>query len=144
MRPWRLRRTASVEPPADVAELLNQDGAKVATRARTYLLDGKQVLAATSYLPADLVAGTRILDEDTGPGGIYARLADLGHGPAHFREDIVSRMPTKAEAERLQVAPGTPVFVVTRTAVTEAGDPVEVNVMTLDAGSYVLRYDFDA
>ena len=26
----------------------------------------------------------------------------------------------------------------------DAGDPVEVNVMVMDAGAYVLRYDFDA
>lgn len=53
-------------------------------------------------------------------------------------------MPTKAETEELAIPAGTPVFVLTRTAVTEAGDPVEVNVMVMDAGAYLLRYDFDA
>ncbi|MGW2092442.1 GntR family transcriptional regulator [Promicromonospora sukumoe] len=132
-----------VEAPRDVAAIFDSNE-KVATRRRRYSLDDKPVIVATSYLPADLVAGTRILDEDTGPGGIYARLADIGQSPAHFREDILSRMPTKAETEELAIPAGTPVFVLTRTAVTEAGDPVEVNVMVMDAGAYVLRYDFDA
>lgn len=134
---------AEADAPADVAAILDS-GAKVATRRRRYVLDGKPVIVATSYLPAKLVAGSQVLEEDTGPGGIYARLAELGHAPAHFREDIVGRMPTKAESEELAVPAGTPVFVLTRTAVTEQGDRVEVNVMVMDAGSYVLRYDFDA
>jgi GntR family transcriptional regulator len=107
-------------------------------------MDGKPVLSATSYLPAKLVAGSRIVERDTGPGGIYARLADLGHAPAHFREDIVARMPTKAERETLKLQAATPVYVITRTAVEEDGTPVEVNAMTADASAYVLRYDFDA
>jgi GntR family transcriptional regulator len=53
-------------------------------------------------------------------------------------------MPTKAETEKLAIPAGTPVFMLTRTAVTEAGDPVGVDVMFLDAGAYVLRYDFNA
>ncbi len=134
---------AEADAPSDIAAIFDSNQ-KVATRRRRYLLDGKPVIVATSYLPANLVAGTAILDEDTGPGGIYARLAELGQAPAHFREDILSRMPTKAESEELAIPAATPVFVLTRTAVTEAGDPVEVNVMVLDASSYVLRYDFDA
>ncbi|WP_240643989.1 UTRA domain-containing protein [Antribacter gilvus] len=88
------------------------------------------------------MAGTRILDTDTGSGGVFARVSEIGHAPAHFREDIVSRMPTKAE--RLRTAAATPVFIVTRTAVTADGEPVEVNVMTMDSSAYVLPYDFDA
>jgi hypothetical protein len=33
-------------------------------------------------------------ERDTGPGGIYSRLADIGHGPARFTEDVSARMPT--------------------------------------------------
>lgn len=135
----------SENPPADIAVLLNlAEGESVAVRRRTYLMDGKPVLSASSYLPAKLVAGTRIVERDTGPGGIYARLADLGHAPAHFREDIVARMPTRAEREALKIQAATPVYVITRTAVAKGGEPVEVNVMTADASAYVLRYDFDA
>ncbi|GGS58861.1 hypothetical protein GCM10010238_55180 [Streptomyces griseoviridis] len=80
--------------------------------------------------------------EDTGPGGAYARLAELGHEPVP--EEIRSRMPSRDEADRLRLAAGTPVVLVCRTAFTAEGRAVEVNEMTLDASSYVLEYDFDA
>lgn len=102
------------------------------------------VLLATSYLPLPLVAGSAITREDTGPGGTYARLAELGHEPVHFREEIRSRMPSPDEVTQLDLAPGTPVILICRTAFTGQGRAVEVNEMTLDAGSYVLEYDFDA
>ncbi|GAA4787364.1 GntR family transcriptional regulator [Streptomyces ziwulingensis] len=113
-------------------------------RRRRFVLDGKPVLLATSHLPLSLVAGSAIAQEDTGPGGTYARLAELGYEPVHFREEIRSRMPSKDEAERLAMSAGTPVILVCRTAFTDEGRPVEVNEMTLDAASYVLEYDFDA
>ncbi|MEE1753586.1 GntR family transcriptional regulator [Streptomyces sp. SP18CS02] len=118
--------------------------ALVCVRRRRFVLEGKPVLLATSSLPADLVAGSAITREDTGPGGIYARLAELGHEPTRFREEIRSRMPTAEEAERLALAAGVPVILVCRTARTRDGRIVEVDEMTLDSGSYVLEYDFDA
>ncbi|AUA14111.1 UTRA domain-containing protein [Streptomyces sp. SID8382] len=131
--------------PTQIANVLGLDeGAAVFVRSRRYILDGKPVLVATSYLPAELVAGSPITQEDTGPGGIYARLAELGHKPAHFREEIRSRMPSRDEAEQLSLSMGTPVILVCRTAFDDEGLAVEVNEMTLDSASYVLEYDLDA
>ncbi|MEU1260578.1 GntR family transcriptional regulator [Streptomyces cellulosae] len=119
-------------------------GDLVCVRRRRFVLDDKPVQVATSYLPLSLVAGSAITQEDTGPGGTYARLAELGHEPAHFREEIRSRMPSPDEVAQLSISPGTPVILICRTAFTEEGRPVEVNQMALDAGSYVLEYDFGA
>ncbi|MER7732370.1 GntR family transcriptional regulator [Streptomyces erythrochromogenes] len=119
-------------------------GAPVWARRRRFVLDGKPVLFATSYLPSDVVAGSPITQHETGPGGTYARLAELGHGPVHFREEIRSRMPSAEEADRLALTMGTPVIRIVRTAFAEDGRAVEVNEMTLDSASYVLEYDFDA
>ncbi|MFE3559940.1 GntR family transcriptional regulator [Streptomyces sp. NPDC059193] len=119
-------------------------GAPVWVRGRRFVLDGKPVLFATSHLPSDIVAASAITQPDSGPGGTYARLAELGHAPVHFREEIRSRMPSAAEAERLALALGTPVIQIVRTAYAEGGRAVEVNEMTLDSASYVLEYDFDA
>ncbi|MEU6336309.1 GntR family transcriptional regulator [Streptomyces cellulosae] len=119
-------------------------GDLVCVRRRRFVLDDKPVQVATSYLPLSLVAGSAITQEDTGPGGTYARLAELGHEPAHFREEIRSRMPSPDEVAQLSISPGTPVILICRTAFTEEGRPVEVNEMALDAGSYVLEYDFGA
>jgi GntR family transcriptional regulator len=102
------------------------------------------VLLSSSYLPAQLVNGSPILRPDPGPGGIYARLADLGQAPAHFREDVLSRMPMPTEGQDLEMVPGTPVFLITRIAYTAQGRAVEVNEMVLDASAYVLEYAFDA
>lgn len=131
--------------PEHVAGVLSvEPGDATCVRSRRFVFDGKPVLLSTSYLPAGLVAGTRITEEDPGPGGTYARLAEIGAKPVHFREEIRSRMPTKAETARLALTAGTPVILVCRTAFAEDGQAVEVNEMTLDAASYVLEYDFDA
>ncbi|MFF3016054.1 GntR family transcriptional regulator [Streptomyces sp. NPDC057939] len=133
------------EADSRIADALGvSSGSRVWTRGRRFVLDGKPVLFAKSYLPSDVVADSAITQVDTGPGGTYARLAELGHRPAHFREEIRSRMPSADEAERLSLAMGTPVIQIVRTAFTEDGHAVEVNEMTLDSASYVLEYDFDA
>ncbi|GGT62720.1 GntR family transcriptional regulator [Streptomyces lateritius] len=130
---------------ARVAEALGlPPDSPVCVRSRRFVLDGKPVLLSVSYLPATLTQGTPITTPDTGPGGTYARLTDLGHEPAHFREEIRCRMPTAAESTRLSLELGTPVILIARTAFTAKGTPVELNEMTLDSSSYVLEYDFDA
>ncbi|CAM5542341.1 GntR family transcriptional regulator OS=Streptomyces tendae OX=1932 GN=F3L20_29300 PE=4 SV=1 [Streptomyces tendae] len=131
--------------PDNVAAVLDlADEEMVCVRRRRFVLDGKPVLLATSYLPTSLVAGSAITQEDTGPGGTYARLAELGYEPVHFREEIRSRMPSQDEATQLAMSAGTPVILVCRTAFTDEGRPLEINEMTLDAASYILEYDFDA
>ncbi|MFE5509183.1 GntR family transcriptional regulator [Streptomyces sp. NPDC056529] len=133
------------EAGARVAEALDlPPGASVCVRSRRFVLDDRPVLLSVSYLPADLVRGTAIAERDTGPGGTYARLAELGRRPVRFREEIRSRMPTAEESEGLALELGTPVVLIDRTAFTEAGVAVELNEMTLDSSSYVLEYDFDA
>ncbi|MFJ6723416.1 UTRA domain-containing protein [Streptomyces sp. NPDC091281] len=120
------------------------DGEAVLVRRRRYTLDGKPVLIATSYFPAALVAGTAIARVDTGPGGVYARLAELGRGPVRFREEVRSRMPSREEADALGLPAGVPVVLVARTAYDADGVAVEVNAMVLDSAAYVLEYGFDA
>ncbi|MBX7546681.1 GntR family transcriptional regulator [Streptomyces sp. NPDC004232] len=120
------------------------EGALVCVRRRRFVLDGKPVLLSTSSLPADLVTGTPITEPETGPGGTYARLAELGHGPVRFREEIRSRMPGQGEADRLALPAGVPVVLIVRTAYDAEGLVVEVNEMTLDSSAYVLEYDFEA
>jgi GntR family transcriptional regulator len=133
------------EAPHHIAEILGlEPGEPTCVRSRRFVLDGKPVLLSTSYMPATLVAGSAITQEDTGPGGTYARLAELGCRPVHFREEIRCRMPSHDEASRLNLSMGTPVILICRTAFADGRRPVEVNEMMLDSASYVLEYDFDA
>jgi GntR family transcriptional regulator len=134
-------------PPAHIRLLLDLPGdpaVRVVARSRRYVLDGKPVLLSVSYLPAELAAGTMMEYRDAGPGGIYARLREIGHAPARFREDLRARMPEPGEAAQLGLPPGTPVVDIVRTAYTADRRVVEVSEMIADASSYVFRYDFDA
>jgi GntR family transcriptional regulator len=81
---------------------------------------------------------------DPGPGGIYARLAELGQAPAHFREEIQVRSPSADERAALNLSGSTTVLKICRTAYTSENRAVEVNEVTLDSQAYVLEYDFDA
>ncbi|MEV0145554.1 MULTISPECIES: GntR family transcriptional regulator [unclassified Nonomuraea] len=132
----------SEEAPEDVAEVLDSRQAWI--RRRRYSVDGRPVQLATSYFPARAVEGSAITLPDTGAGGVYARLRDLGLAPAHFTEEIRARMPAPRESELLGLPGGTPVIVIARTAYTSSGVPVEYNEMVLDSAAYVLQYDFDA
>ncbi|MFF3749519.1 GntR family transcriptional regulator [Streptomyces sp. NPDC002018] len=140
----QMRVTEEAAPERIATVLGIESGEATWVRSRRFVLDGKPILLATSYLPASLVAGSPITQEDTGPGGTYARLAELGFKPVHFREEIRSRMPSSSEADQLGLATGTPVILICRTAFADEGRAVEVNEMTLDSASYILEYDFDA
>jgi GntR family transcriptional regulator len=132
-------------PPADVAALLGvADEAEVVVRSRRYLLDGKPVETAVSYIPADLARGTPITDPNPGPGGIYARLEEQGHTLARFTEEVTARMPTPEERRLLALPPGVPVFRLVRTAYDLDSRPVEVCDTTMSTEAYVLAYELPA
>jgi GntR family transcriptional regulator len=134
-----------VAPPSRVKELLDLTGrARVISRSRRYLLDGQPVELATSYIPASLGRGTKIAEVDTGPGGIYARLEEMGHRLSHFTEEVSARMPTPEERRRLGLGAGVPVLLVLRTAVDVEGRPVEVCDTVKASPSYVLEYSVPA
>ncbi|MET9222359.1 GntR family transcriptional regulator [Streptomyces sp. NPDC003300] len=130
--------------PTIARQLSVSENEYVWKRDRLFLLADHPVQRAVSYLPSSLVEGTAITQLDTGPGGIYARLADIGHAPARFTEALRARMPSKEEADDLALPPATPVLEITRIAYDDTGIPVEVNDMLLNAYAYVLEYDFPA
>lgn len=134
-----------VTPPEHIARVLGLGDSETAcVRGRRYSIDKRPVMLATSYLPQSLVAGSPITQAETGPGGIYARLDDLGHAPVRFREEIRVRMPTTEEAVRLSIPADRTVLKLVRTAFDADGRVVEINDMTMDSASYVLDYEFDA
>jgi GntR family transcriptional regulator len=138
--------TVKEERPApDVADRLDLTGRdKTIVRRRRYLIDGRPVETATSYVPAEIARGTAIAEPDSGPGGIYARLEELGHRLDHFTEEIRARMPARDEISVLQLSPGVPVFHLVRTAYDTEGRPVEVCDTVMSADAYVLAYELPA
>jgi len=136
---------SEVPAPAVVAELLGvAEGAAVLARYREMYATDLPVQMATSYYPLDIAAGTPIAEQDTGPGGTYSRLADLGHAPAFFAETVQIRRPTDGEARFLQMDLDQRVIAIRRTARTAAGRVVEVNLITLPAHQWELLYEWPA
>jgi GntR family transcriptional regulator len=136
---------SEVAAPSDVATALTlQPDETVCRRSRRYLVDGRPVMLASSYLPQKVVAGSAITQADTGPGGTFARLSELGYAPVHHREEIRFGLASADDAARLGLQPGSPVLNISRTSYTAHRQPIEVNQMVLDASAYVLEYEFDA
>ncbi|MFI6503715.1 GntR family transcriptional regulator [Nonomuraea typhae] len=133
------------QAPADIGDRLSLGSdARVIRRSRRYLINGHPVETAVSYIPAEIARGTQISTPDSGPGGIYARLEELGHRLDHFDEDIRARMPTRDEARALKLPPGVPVFHLVRTAFAEGGRAVEVCDTVMSSDAYVLSYHLPA
>ncbi len=130
-------------PTQDIAARLGGPR-KVLARRRRYLLDGRPVETAVSYLPLDIASGTPIAEPNPGPGGIYARLEELGHRLDHFDEEVKARMPTPDEVKTLRLASGVPVFHLLRTAYDTDGRAVEVCDTVMAADAYVLGYTLPA
>lgn len=127
-----------------IADLLGlAEDEEVVVRARVMRADGRVVQLATSYFPAALAAGTAIERPDTGSGGVYARLEQLGYPLTHFEEAVGARAPRPEEATALGIPYGYPVLVVTRIAWSD-GRAVEVNEMVLAADRYELVYELPA
>lgn len=136
------------EPAPDyvAAALGIGDGEPVLTRSRRFMVENRPIQLATSYLPLEIVGGTSVAYTDVGPGGTYARLAELGFAPAWFTERLTARAPRPEEVVRLDLASsvGELVIEVVRFAHTEQDRCVEVNRMVLDATAYELEYTFSA
>ena len=131
--------------PPDVAARLGLDaGAAVLIRHRRYLADGEPLELATSYVPWGLANGTAMTHKNSGPGGIYARIEELGHRLDHFTEDVSARMPTPNETRSLRLGPGVPVFHLVRTAYDTDNQPVEVCDTVMAADRYILDYELPA
>lgn len=140
----RLKVSTAAPAPAIRTRLKLTGRDRVVVRDRRYLSDGHPVETAVSYIPADIARGTKIAEPDTGPGGIYARLEELGHQLSHFTEEIEARMPTSAEAAALALAPGVPVIHLVRVAYDVDDRPVEVCDTLMASDAFVLSYDFPA
>ncbi|MEU5436151.1 GntR family transcriptional regulator [Streptomyces sp. NPDC020719] len=131
------------KPSQDVAARLGSPR-KVLARRRRYLIDGRPVEFATSYLPLDIARGTQIAEPNPGPGGIYARLEEKGHRLDHFDEEIRARMPSPHEVRTLHLASGVPVIHLIRTAYDSEGRAVEVCDTVMAADAFVLAYQLPA
>jgi GntR family transcriptional regulator len=134
-----------VSAPAGIAELLGvEEGAMVLARRREMYASGEPVQMATSYIPLDIAEGTPIAEQDTGPGGIYSRFAELGHDPVAFGETVRIRRPADDEARFLGMDLDQRVIAIRRTAATAEGRVIEVNEIAMPAHQWELSYEWPA
>ena len=133
-----------IAEPEIAVRLGLSSGDKVLVRRRRYLADGQPTELAASYVPWVFAEGTTMVQRDTGPGGIYARLEESGHVLARFAEEVTARMPTVEEASALKLPSGTPVLTLVRTAYDTDETAVEVCDTVMSADQYVLAYELPA
>lgn len=138
-----LQGVAIVEPPAHVADLLGVNPDElVVVRRRVRLVDGVPFQLSASYFRESLAHGTPLMSPRpvSAPGGV---LASLGHIQARYQDEIVCRMPSKAEADDLGLPKGTPVAEVTRTGYDKGDVALRVMVTIVPGDRHVLIYDVD-
>ncbi|MCA1221405.1 GntR family transcriptional regulator [Streptomyces sp. 8L] len=131
--------------PVDLAALMG-----IATGSEVFIRDRvmgdnenrtpKQL--ATSYLPGDLARGTQLVEADTGRGGIYDRLEEMGHRPLRWSEAVSARMPSPEEAEALKLPAdvGVPLLRIVRVTTSPDGKVVEINDTRMSAEEFEIGY----
>src|SRR6266545_4921373 len=138
-----LRELGETPAPPQVAERFGIDaGTPVWVRRRTTMLDDRPDQLADSYYELSAVEGTLIKQEDTGPGGGFARLEEAGHKLSEVMEEWSVRMPTGPETVALRLPPGTPVIDLIRTTYDSTGRAVEVLLAVMAGDMVNLAYRF--
>ena len=131
--------------PDEIARRLEiRKGRRVLIRRRRMFAGGEPMQLATSYVPWFLAEGTQMVESDTGPGGLYSRLADIGHKPHRFTEEVATRLSTDDEARFLGFSAPQPVFFVVRTATDASGTNVEVCEHVMAGDRWRLLYEWAA
>jgi DNA-binding GntR family transcriptional regulator len=144
-RPSETIEVAIVMPPERAAERLELDPATdlAVVRCRVRYADDKAYQLADSYFPEPLVRGTPLMQPRSvsAPGGV---LASIGRPMARYVDEILIRMPSKEESDRLDSQLGTPVAEITRTGYVESGTPLRVMISIALEDRNVLVYELDA
>jgi GntR family transcriptional regulator len=131
-----------VAPPARVAEILGLDKREVVLlRPRILYADDEPTQIANSYFPWSVVRNCKpLMQEDSGTGGSYGRLAELGVGPVRFTEEVTVRLPDEVEQAVLDIEPTQPVFEIWHVAYTQPDRPISVTIHVMVGHMWELRY----
>lgn len=129
-----------IPPPADVAAVLGlrQDTDQCVVRRRVRYIDGQPGIISDDYFDLSIVAGTELTrPEDTTREDI---LKVAGYEQVYDIDEVVARMPTPEEAQRLHLPPGTPVAEHRRTGYTAADKAVRLMVSIVPGDALILHY----
>jgi GntR family transcriptional regulator len=107
-------------------------------RQRVRYIDGKPGIISDDYFDERIVRGTELAEpEDTTRENI---LAEAGYEQTYDIDEIITRMPTPTEVQRLELAPGTPVAEHIRTGYTVSNQAVRVMVSIIPGDTIILQY----
>lgn len=115
---WSHDSAATAATPAVAARLGIAAGDRVMCTRYTYTLDRRPAFLATSWEPLATTGDTPVMLPEAGPyagRGVRDRMEIIGLKPTHSVEENYARPLTRAEADRLDALPGSPVLVVERT-----------------------------
>ena len=104
----------------------------------------RPVQLATSYIPLEIAGSEDIARPDTGPRGLYRRLADRGYQVVKFAEEIEARQPRPGEAEFLGLTEAQYVLEVARIAYAEDDMPIETVINVFPSQQWRLSYEWPA
>lgn len=118
-------------------------GTTVLRRARVQGVVGEPpVQTATTWVTMDVVAQIPVLRQvDTGPGGIYSRLEELGYR-VWFEESVTCRLPRPEEQDTLLISADQPVLTLWRRGYDQDERILEVThrVVVGDRHELIYRY----
>lgn len=129
-----------ITPPSNVARLLNLDPEHDICVVRRHIryIDDKPGIISDDFFDERIVRGTELaVPEDTTREDI---LKEAGYEQVYDIDEIITRMPTPEEIERLEIAPGTPVAEHIRTGYTRTNQAVRVMVSIIPGDTLILEY----
>lgn len=128
--------------PSVIATRLGvEPGTVVASRRRVRRFAGVPYSINDSYYPRDVVQGTQIEEPLDIARGVNTVLVERGFEQVAARDEIYIQMPSKDEAERLAILPGTAVAVHLVTGFTAEGRVVRVVRNVLPGDRHVITFD---
>jgi GntR family transcriptional regulator len=141
----KLVQAEVIHPPVTIAKRLDiTDSEQVLIRKRHMFANGRPVQLASSYIPLSIAGSLDLAFPDTGPSGIYERLASRGYRVVRFVEEVEARQPTNEEADFLRVSKFLYVLEVSRRACDPSGRALEVTINVLPSNLWQLSYEWEA
>jgi len=101
-------------------------------------IDDRSAIISDDFFDERIVRGTELAEpDDTTREDI---LKNAGYEQVYDVDEIVTRMPTPEEIERLEITPGTPVAEHIRTGSTRTNQAVRVMISIVPGDTLILEY----
>lgn len=126
-------------PPAVARRLkLDPEHDVCVVRRHIRYIDDRPAIISDDFFDERIVRGTELAEpEDTTREDI---LKEAGYEQVYDIDEIITRMPTPEEVERLEITPGTPVAEHIRTGYTRTDQAVRVMISVIPGDTLILEY----